>query len=97
MQRDAAASRKNFDVYRYIRDEFGSRTADRVYDLTRFNDICLDLGCGAGHIAPHLIKENVGMLMQCDMSRKMVECSKGAPQDEVIILKFIKIKFCKLF
>lgn len=58
--------------------------ADKVFDLTKFNDVVLDLGCGAGHIGPHLIKENAGCLIQCDMSEKMVEKSKGAPEDEVL-------------
>lgn len=65
-----------------MKDEVGARVADRVYDLVRFNEVCLDLGCGLGHIAPHLIKENVGTLLQCDMSEKMVERSRGAPLGE---------------
>ncbi len=32
------------------------RVADKIYDLTQFNEVCLDIGCGAGHIAPHVFK-----------------------------------------
>jgi len=57
------------------------RIADKVYDLTKFNEVVLDLGCGGGHIATNLIKENVGTLIQCDMSAKMMEISKPAGDD----------------
>lgn len=83
IQRNAAASRNDFDIFCYVKDEFGARIADRVFDLIRFNEICVDLGCGLGHISPHLIKENVGMLIQCDMSHKMVEKSRSVSETEV--------------
>uniref|UniRef100_A0A915EB70 Serine hydroxymethyltransferase n=1 Tax=Ditylenchus dipsaci TaxID=166011 RepID=A0A915EB70_9BILA len=89
MQRDRSAMKEDFDVFRYVRDEFGARVADRVYDLTGYNAVCLDLGCGAGHIGPHLAKDNIGLLMQCDMSQKMVERSLGAPADELPTLRVI--------
>lgn len=72
-------------MFQYVKEEVGYRVADKVFDLTRFNDVCLDLGCGGGHIGPHLIKENVGMLIQCDMSEEMVRRSKGAPEEEVTL------------
>ncbi|KAI6238057.1 Methyltransf-11 domain-containing protein [Aphelenchoides fujianensis] len=74
--------RKSAREGRTLREECGYRIADRVFDLTKFNDVCVDLGCGAGFIAPHLVKENVGVLIQCDMSERMVAKSRGAPNDE---------------
>ena len=85
-QRNWAACEKDFDDAQTLRAECGYRIADRVFDLTKFNEICVDLGCGAGFIAPHLIAENVGTLIQCDMSEAMVSRSAGAPKDEVCIL-----------
>ncbi|KAI1723959.1 ALG3 protein domain-containing protein [Ditylenchus destructor] len=89
LQRDRAAQRDNFDVFQYVKDEVGGRIADKVFDLTGYNEVCLDLGCGAGHIGPHLIKENVGTLMQCDMSEQMVRRSRGAPEDELPTLRVV--------
>uniref|UniRef100_A0A7E4W9J7 Arginine-hydroxylase NDUFAF5, mitochondrial n=1 Tax=Panagrellus redivivus TaxID=6233 RepID=A0A7E4W9J7_PANRE len=81
-QRDWAAAQPDFDLAQYVKDEIGYRVADKVFDLTKFNDVVIDLGCGAGHIGPHLIKENVGILLQCDMSEGLVRRSKGAPDSE---------------
>ena len=57
--------------------------------MTKFNDVVLDLGCGGGFIGPHLIKENVGLLIQCDMSEEMVRISKEAPENEVKTVKVV--------
>lgn len=69
----------------YIRNEIGERTADKIFDIVGRHKVCLDLGCGAGHIAPHLIRENVDVLIQCDMSSEMVKQSQGTlPQEKVL-------------
>uniref|UniRef100_A0AC34GAY3 Methyltransferase type 11 domain-containing protein n=1 Tax=Panagrolaimus sp. ES5 TaxID=591445 RepID=A0AC34GAY3_9BILA len=88
-QRNWAAAQPDFDVCQYVKDEIGYRVADKVFDLTKFNDVVLDLGCGVGHIGQHLIKENVGVLIQCDMSEGMIRKSKGAPEDEIPTLRVI--------
>uniref|UniRef100_A0AC34G4G3 Methyltransferase type 11 domain-containing protein n=1 Tax=Panagrolaimus sp. ES5 TaxID=591445 RepID=A0AC34G4G3_9BILA len=88
-QRNWAAAQPDFDVCQYVKDETGYRVADKVFDLTKFNDVVLDLGCGAGHIGQHLIKENVGVLIQCDMSEGMIRKSKGATEDEIPTLRVI--------
>ncbi|TKR94940.1 hypothetical protein L596_009166 [Steinernema carpocapsae] len=88
-QRDWVASNPDYDVYQYVKDEIAYRVADKVYDLTKFNEICLDLGCGGGHVAPHLIKENVGALIQCDMSEGLVRRSHSAQDSEIQTLRVI--------
>jgi len=88
-QRNWSASQDNFELAQYVKNEMGYRVADRVYDLTGFNDVVLDLGCGAGHIGQHLIKENVGVLLQCDLSEALVRRSKGAPENELPTLRII--------
>lgn len=88
-QRDWAAVQSDFDRAQSIKDEIAYRVADRVYDLTRFNDVCLDLGSGPGYIAPHLIKENIGLLIQCDMSKEMLAMSKEVPDIEVPTLRVV--------
>jgi len=54
-----------------------------VFDLLKKNTVCIDLGCGSGHIGMHLIRENVGCLIQLDMSEAMVRASKSAEENEV--------------
>src|SRR4051812_3713819 len=75
-QRNWAVNSEDFDKAQHLREECGYRIADRVFDLTKFNDVCVDLGCGIGYIAPHLIKENVGTLIQCDISEEMIQRAK---------------------
>ncbi|CAD5209682.1 unnamed protein product [Bursaphelenchus okinawaensis] len=82
-QRNWAAKSKDFEAAQYLRRECGERIADRVFDLTKFNEVCIDLGCGAGYIAPHLIKENIGKMIQCDLSEEMVKKSRGNEDFEV--------------
>ncbi|KAE9415659.1 hypothetical protein Angca_005235, partial [Angiostrongylus cantonensis] len=88
-QRDWAVCQRDFDDAQYLKDEIGWRVADKVFDLTKFNPVALDIGCGMGHIAPHMIKENVGKLIQCDMSEQMVKRSKGPDDKEVGIERVV--------
>ncbi|KAI6184756.1 Methyltransf-11 domain-containing protein [Aphelenchoides bicaudatus] len=84
-QRNWAVNSVDFDKAQYLREECGYRIADRVFDLTKFNDVCVDLGCGTGYIAPHLIKENVGVLIQCDMSEGMIRKAKETANSEFTV------------
>ncbi|VDL72757.1 unnamed protein product [Nippostrongylus brasiliensis] len=88
-QRNWAVRQADFDDAQYLKEEIGWRVADRVFDLTKFNPLALDIGCGVGHVAPHMIKENVGTLIQCDISEAMVEKSKGADDAEVKIERVV--------
>ncbi|VDK21105.1 unnamed protein product, partial [Anisakis simplex] len=72
-----------------LQDEFGYRVADKIYDLTKYNEVCIDLGCGGGHIAPNVIKENVGMLIECDMSEALIRRAKRAADAEVVTARVI--------
>ncbi|CAI5441221.1 unnamed protein product [Caenorhabditis angaria] len=85
MQRDWAVQQTEFKSAQYLKEEIGWRVADKVFDLTKFNDLVLDIGCGIGQIAPHLIKENVGKIIQVDLSGGMVQESNGCDDEEVII------------
>lgn len=55
-----------------FQEEIGWRVADKVFDLTKFNPLVLDIGCGVGHIAPHLIKENVGKIIQVRVLKNLI-------------------------
>uniref|UniRef100_A0A8C7GRK7 Arginine-hydroxylase NDUFAF5, mitochondrial n=1 Tax=Oncorhynchus kisutch TaxID=8019 RepID=A0A8C7GRK7_ONCKI len=69
-QKKWAASLQDSDKYDYLRDEVGSRVADRVYDIARTFPLALDIGCGKSHIAEHLHKEVVEQLFLTDISEK---------------------------
>ncbi|CAL8334151.1 unnamed protein product [Lota lota] len=67
-QRQWAASLQESQHFDYLRDEVGSRVADRVYDIARTFPLALDVGCGKSHIAQHLSKEVVERLVLADTS-----------------------------
>ncbi|KAJ8002182.1 hypothetical protein DPEC_G00177170 [Dallia pectoralis] len=66
------AASQDTDKYDYLRDEVGSRVADRVYDIARTFPLALDIGCGKSHIAEHLHKEVVEQLILTDISEKIL-------------------------
>ncbi|KAF7659025.1 hypothetical protein LDENG_00003620 [Lucifuga dentata] len=72
-QKNWAASLQNSHQYDYLRDEVGSRVADRVYDIARTFPLALDIGCGKSHIAEHLSKEVVERLFLTDFSEKTLK------------------------
>ncbi|XP_031806944.1 arginine-hydroxylase NDUFAF5, mitochondrial isoform X3 [Sarcophilus harrisii] len=55
-QKNWAAQQPEPLKYEYLKEEVGSRVADRVYDIARDFPLALDVGCGRGYIAQHLNK-----------------------------------------
>uniref|UniRef100_A0A9L0SPG1 NADH:ubiquinone oxidoreductase complex assembly factor 5 n=2 Tax=Equus caballus TaxID=9796 RepID=A0A9L0SPG1_HORSE len=55
-QKNWAARQPEPRKFDYLKEEVGSRIADRVYDIARDFPLALDLGCGRGYIAQHLNK-----------------------------------------
>ncbi|KAM6941948.1 arginine-hydroxylase NDUFAF5, mitochondrial isoform 2-T2 [Lycodopsis pacificus] len=72
-QKNWAASLQDGDLYDYLRDEVGSRVADRVYDITRTFPLALDIGGGKSHIAEHISKDVVERLFLTDVSEKALK------------------------
>lgn len=58
-QRDRAASREDCETFTYLKDEFGNRLADRVFDVKRTFPIMIDMGCGQGHISRNLSEVSI--------------------------------------
>ena len=46
-----------------------------VDDVCRKFDVALDVGCGRGHIARHILEDTVGVLYQCDMAEQVLVCT----------------------
>lgn len=67
-QRDWAASLQDAPQFEYVREEVGSRVADRVYDVARTFPLALDLGCGRSFIAEHLTTDVVEQIYLTDVS-----------------------------
>ncbi|XP_055458559.1 arginine-hydroxylase NDUFAF5, mitochondrial isoform X1 [Psammomys obesus] len=67
-QKNWAARQPEPTKFDYLREEVGSRIADRVYDIARDFPLALDVGCGRGYIAQHLNKETVGKIFQTDIA-----------------------------
>uniref|UniRef100_A0A665SXI6 Arginine-hydroxylase NDUFAF5, mitochondrial n=1 Tax=Echeneis naucrates TaxID=173247 RepID=A0A665SXI6_ECHNA len=75
-QKNWSASLQDRDQYDYLRDEVGSRVADRVYDIARTFPLALDVGGGKSHIAEHLSKDVVERLFLTDISEKTLKRSR---------------------
>lgn len=75
-QKNWAASRKDGHQYDYLRDEVGSRVADRVYDIARTFPLALDIGGAKSHIAEHLNKEVVERLFLTDVAEETLKHRK---------------------
>uniref|UniRef100_A0A667XQM2 Arginine-hydroxylase NDUFAF5, mitochondrial n=1 Tax=Myripristis murdjan TaxID=586833 RepID=A0A667XQM2_9TELE len=72
-QRSWAASLQDSSKYDYLREEVGSRVADRVYDIARTFPLALDVGCGKSHIAEHLSKDVVQRLLLTDITHSALK------------------------
>ncbi|RVE76793.1 hypothetical protein OJAV_G00012170 [Oryzias javanicus] len=72
-QKNWAASLQDGQQYDYLRDEVGSRVADRVYDIARTFPLALDVGAGKSHVAPHLSQEVVEHLLLTDISQEALK------------------------
>ncbi len=72
LQKNRAALSPDVATYDYLRDEVASHVIDRVCDVSRFFTVCLDVGCGRGHIAKVLSDDIVGSLYQCDLAEEAV-------------------------
>ncbi|XP_037668025.1 arginine-hydroxylase NDUFAF5, mitochondrial isoform X2 [Choloepus didactylus] len=72
-QKNWAARQSEPKKYDYLREEVGSRVADRVYDIARDFPLALDVGCGRGYIAQHLNKETVRKFFQADIAENALK------------------------
>lgn len=77
-QKNWAASLPENEKYHYLREEVGSRVADRIYDIARTFPLALDVGCGRSHIAEHLSKEVVERLVLTDVSEASLRQRRGS-------------------
>ncbi|KAK0081825.1 hypothetical protein PV325_011507 [Microctonus aethiopoides] len=72
-QKERAAADPDVKLYDYIKDEIGYRLADRIFDIKREFKCALDLGCGRGHLAKHVLGDNVKNLIMADMCSAYID------------------------
>ncbi|XP_061535280.1 arginine-hydroxylase NDUFAF5, mitochondrial isoform X2 [Phycodurus eques] len=75
-QKERAAAGGRGQKYDYVREEVGSRVADRVYDVARTFPLALEIGAGRGHVAQHLSKDTVERLFLTDISETALVCDR---------------------
>ncbi|XP_038186643.1 arginine-hydroxylase NDUFAF5, mitochondrial isoform X2 [Arvicola amphibius] len=85
-QKNWAARQPEPMKFDYLKEEVGSRIADRVYDIARDFPLALDVGCGRGYIAQHLNKETVGKIFQTDIAEHALKNSSETDIPTVNIL-----------
>ncbi|XP_049899769.1 arginine-hydroxylase NDUFAF5, mitochondrial isoform X1 [Epinephelus moara] len=83
-QKNWAASLQDGHQFDYLRDEVGSRVADRVYDIARTFPLALDIGGGKSHIAEHLSKDVVERLFLTDISEETLRRQSEIPTHHVL-------------
>nr|KAF6358680.1 NADH:ubiquinone oxidoreductase complex assembly factor 5 [Pipistrellus kuhlii] len=72
-QKNWAARQPEPLKFEYLKEEVGSRIADRVHDIARDFPLALDVGCGRGYIAQNLNKETVGKFFQADIAENALK------------------------
>lgn len=55
-QRESSAQMDDFAVYQYVKEEFGYRMADRVWDIKRLFTNAIELSSGSGFVSQHLTR-----------------------------------------
>lgn len=80
LQRDRAAVAEDSDLYDYLKDEFGYRLSDRLYDIKRKFNVAVELGSGKGLATRNIYSDMVDMLYQCEFSLKTLERSHTSPE-----------------
>ena len=84
LQKERAAQRTDVKDFDYLKEEFGYRLADRVLDISRDLDLCLDIGSSRGYVSRHLSSHNVKKVICMEMSETMIEqCQAPAPEENV--------------
>lgn len=90
LQRERAFQAEDVQLFDYLKDEIGSRVADRLFDVSRKFENVVDLGCGRGHFAKHVTSDCVGTLHLCDVGHTVLEqCALPADTDVNIVKKIV--------
>lgn len=82
--RERAANMDDALSFDYMKEEIGYRVADRVMDISRPLNVCVDLGCGRGYVTRHLSGRSVKQVHALEMSQSMLDQLELPPEEEGI-------------
>jgi len=84
MQRERAAMSERVSDFDYLKEEIGYRVADRVLDVNRKLETCVDIGSGRGFVTRHLSGRTVKKVYALEMSQTMLDQCELPPEEEEI-------------
>lgn len=76
MQKNYAASAEDHLVYDYLKEEVGYHIYDRINDIKRKFNVCVELGAGRGYVSRHITSETANLVYQCELSHKFLDQAK---------------------
>lgn len=82
IQKERAANAPDVALYDYLKEEVGFRLSERILDIKRKFGKVVDLGCGRGYVARHVLASSVEEFIMCDMSPSYLEQATG-PEEAV--------------
>ncbi|KAI3389969.1 hypothetical protein SNEBB_001466 [Seison nebaliae] len=88
-QRNRIAQLKDYENYKYIKDEVGYNLIERVYDIKRNFPKILNLGSDLGSFGQHLTSETTQHLVLVDSSKMMLELTELPKEEENIKIEKI--------
>lgn len=93
LHRERAAAMEDPTSFDYIKEEIGYRVADRVMDVSRPLEVCVDVGCGRGYVTRHLSGPGQGRSIKkvyaLEMSKSMLDQMEYPPEEEGIEVEII--------
>lgn len=90
LQRERASQAVNADSFDYLKEEMGYRLADRVLDIKRKMNVCVDLGSGKGYVTRHLTNHSVEKIYAVEFSPTMLQqCVMPQPEENIITEKIL--------
>ncbi|XP_041970896.1 arginine-hydroxylase NDUFAF5, mitochondrial [Aricia agestis] len=69
LQKERSAQREDYNLYEYIKEEIGWRTADKIFDIKRVFKNAVELGAGRGYVSRHFLPDSVEKVTLCDSSQ----------------------------
>ncbi len=68
--------------YDFLKEEIGYRLSDRVMDIKRKMDVCVDIGSQRGYVTRHLTGHSVSKLTALEMSPTWLEQCQMPEEEE---------------
>ncbi|XP_023333476.1 arginine-hydroxylase NDUFAF5, mitochondrial-like [Eurytemora carolleeae] len=79
LQTERSARNPELDSFDFLKEEIGYRLADRVLDVSRKMEVCVDIGSGRGWVSRHLTEHSIGRLTAIDLSESLLKTAPDPP------------------